>query len=191
MTPAIQPKNQLQYLRWKERPQFSHPLPELHQRRSGDVAPPQVEDLIRTIVAMQSNPAAAGGHMQRELGPIIIGLVRGHYGRIRHVLFPDAAESITDETPAAGQLEVGIHVLELTPTTLVSHVVRTARLDAVGGTLDDLGQAASRVALVLPEVSDLDQVAWRGARHEHRSPVVQLADSITTRRQTENPDRGH
>jgi hypothetical protein len=58
VAPAVETENQLNEARRKQRTQASDLLPKLHQGWGGDMAPGQVEDLVRPVVRMQSDTSA-------------------------------------------------------------------------------------------------------------------------------------
>jgi hypothetical protein len=104
MTSAVETENQLLEARRKQRTQASDLLPKFHQRWGGDMAPGQVEDLVRPVVRMESDASAPCGHVECEFGPVIVGLFRGNDGRIRDIPLPDPPKRISHEGTAALQL---------------------------------------------------------------------------------------
>jgi hypothetical protein len=91
----------------------------------------QIEDLIRAMIAMQSDPAPAGVDMERQLGPVVVGLTCGNDRRVGDVALRDSPEGVSHEPTTALQLGLVVNVLELTAAAIVPYVVGTAGLNPV------------------------------------------------------------
>jgi hypothetical protein len=183
VAPAVETENQLNEVRGKQRTQASDLLPKFHERWGGDMAPGQVEDLVRPVVRMQSDTPAPCGHVERQLGPVIVGLFRRHDGRIRDIPLPDPPERVPDESTAALQLGLVVQMLKLTAAAVISGVVRTARLDPSRRGLEHRPQSSPGKFLMLSNASDLDEIAWRRPRNKERPAILQLPHSIASSRQ--------
>jgi hypothetical protein len=178
---AIHSQHYLREAGRQQRPQRSEMLPQLHQLRHGNVAPFQIEELIRSSIAVQSDPPAVSTDVQSHLCAVIVGLGGGDVRRIGHFLPCKAAESIANQCAADLQLSLIINVLELAPAAVVLDVVGAAWLNAGGAGFEDVSNSRPGKALVLADVAQLDQVTGGGAGHEHCLPIGQLAHPFSTR----------
>jgi len=121
--------------------------------------------------------------VERELGPVIVGLFRGNDGRIRDIPLPDPPERVPHEGTAAFQLGLVVQMLKLTAAAVVSGVVGTARLDPSRRGLEHFSQPSPGKLLVLSNAADLDEIAWRRPRNKERPAILQLPHSIASSRQ--------
>jgi hypothetical protein len=92
------------------------------------VAPDQIEYLIRTIVAMETDSPPPSAHVQRQFGAVVVGLCRGYNGWIRYIALTETTERIADKRLAGRELRLILEMLELAAAALVHQVVGTARV---------------------------------------------------------------
>src|SRR5215218_4239330 len=174
VTLAVEPKHQLAQLRGKQGTQAPDQLPELHQGWRGDVAPGQVEDLVGPVIRMQPNTTPTRGHVERQLGPVIVSLLGRNDGRIGDFPLANPPERISHERAPTLELGLSVEMLELTAAAIVLGVMGTARLNPARRDLEQFTQPGPGKLLVLSEAGDLDEVSWRGPRHKDRPAIVQL-----------------
>jgi hypothetical protein len=93
----IEPEHDLLERGWKQGAKLPDRLPHSHQLRDGDVAPDEIEQLVRPIVAMQPYAPPSGAHVQRQLGAVVVGLCRGRDGWIRDIALTKTTECIADK----------------------------------------------------------------------------------------------
>jgi len=121
--------------------------------------------------------------VERELGPVIVGLLRGNDGGIGDIPLSYPPERVSHEAPAALQLGLVVQMLKLTAATIVSGVMGTARLDPSRRSLEQRSQPSPGKFLVLSNAGDLDEIARRRPRHKERPAIVQLPYPIASSRQ--------
>jgi hypothetical protein len=128
----VQAQHDLLYPGREKRTKVSNCPPQLHELRNRDVTPLEVEYLVRSSIAVESDPPFILAHVERQLGSVVEDLCGGNDRRIRHLELAEATERVADEAAPGEELGLGIHVLQLTPPALVIDVVRTTGLDPVG-----------------------------------------------------------
>src|SRR5204862_971134 len=83
--------------------------------------------------------------------------------------FANPPQRISHIRPLRRELAIVRQVLQLTSTTVIVHVVRARRGDAMGTGLDDLASFRAREVAVPLErtLTQANPIARDGARHEH------------------------
>ena len=89
------------------------------------------------------------------------------------------AGRVADKATPGLELRLVREVLKLTATAFVGDVVRTPRLDSDRRRLEHAAGPRPREAPVLAKAVELDEIAGRGARNEHRPSVGQTADPVS------------
>jgi hypothetical protein len=105
-------------------------LPELHQLGNRDVAPDEIEHTVWPVIGMEADAASLLGHVQRQLGAVIVDLGGGSYGWIRCVALTQPAKRVAHERLAGRELRRILQVLELAAAALIDNVVGTPGIDS-------------------------------------------------------------
>ena len=166
-------------------------MPHRHQLGHRDVAPGEIEHLIGTVVAMETDPPPPGAHVQRQLGAVVEGLGRGYNGRIRYIALTETAECIADKRLAGRELRLILQMLELAAAAFVRQIVGTARVHSQGRRLDHSLDAGTSEPLVVANLAQLDHIARSGTRHKDSFAVGQPPYPISSGGKTEDTELRH
>jgi hypothetical protein len=176
----IEPQHHRLGGRRQEAAMATHFFPQIHQRRRRDVAAGEIKQLARPIVAMQPDPPTRRGDRQRELAAIAPFPIRRLDLGIIDFETADPAQRVANNRPLRRQLMFVRQMLELAAAAFVLLVVRTTRLGSPWSRLHDSEKSSAGESSMKLNVVELDEISGCGARDEHRAPIAQLADSVTS-----------
>ena len=154
----------------------------------GDVAPLQVEHLIRPVVGMEPDPAAVRAHGERDLGSILADLRgRATIGGSATSSFAEPPERVAHDRAPGASCASYCRCCSWQPPHLSCDVVGTAGLHPIGRRLTIRPGRARAKRLSFAKLDQLHQVARRGAGHKDRLAHQSAPDPVATGGEPDDP----